>query len=63
MPVFFAQAASVVAGVLATMGAQLLTERFLKRVIVAALGQIVKRTEADWDDKLLNDAKAAWNVD
>lgn len=41
----------------------LMTEAFIKRLLVIALEQLVKKTEADWDDKILQDAKKSWNID
>ena len=40
----------------------LLTEVFLKRLIVILLEKLVKRTESDLDDQLLQEAKKAWNL-
>jgi len=40
----------------------LLTETFIKKMLVIALEQLVKKTDADWDDKLLKDAKEAWGL-
>jgi hypothetical protein len=41
----------------------LMTEAFIKRLLVIALEQLVKKTEADWDDKILQDAKKTWGLD
>lgn len=60
---FLGQAGAAIAGVLMTMGAQLMTERFIKRLVVRGLSLVVKRTETDEDDKLLQSAKEAWGVE
>lgn len=62
MPVFLAQAGTLIGGVLMSMAAQLLTERFLKRLVVQALEAVVKKTETDEDNKVLEEAKKAWGV-
>lgn len=62
MPVFFAQLGATVAGTLVTMAGQLVTERFLKRLVVQALEAVVKKTETDEDNKMLDEAKKAWNI-
>jgi predicted KAP-like P-loop ATPase len=41
----------------------LLTEAFIKRLLVVALEQLVKKTETDADDKILKEAKTAWGID
>lgn len=38
----------------------LVTEAFMKKAIVISLEKLVKRTESDVDDQLLNAAKDAW---
>lgn len=48
--------------ILISMLTSLLTEAFLKEVIVDALAKVVKLTATDLDDKLLDAAKKAWNV-
>lgn len=63
MPAFLGQAAALVGGVLVSMAAQLMTERFIKRMVVQALEAIVKRTETPEDNRLLDEAKRAWNVE
>jgi hypothetical protein len=44
------------------MAAQLMTERFIKRLVVQALEAIVKKTATPEDDRVLQEAKAAWNI-
>lgn len=46
---------------LANLGAALITEAFLKKIIIIALEKLVKKTETDVDDKILQLAKEAWN--
>lgn len=43
--------------------ASLVTEDFIKKLIVHTLQMVVKRTAADTDDKLLKDVAAAWGVE
>jgi hypothetical protein len=38
----------------------LLTETFIKKALIAALEQLVKKTQSDLDDRLLAAAKMAW---
>jgi len=59
---FLAQIGGALVGVLATMGAQLVTGPFLKALIVRGLTVLVKKTDTDEDDKLLQDAKKAWGM-
>lgn len=40
----------------------LLTEAFIKRMLVAGLEAMVKRTDNDTDDKVLQAAKDAWGL-
>jgi len=63
MPVFLAQLGTTLAGITLSMAGQLVTERFVKRMIVNALELLVKKTATDVDDKILGDAKRAWNVE
>jgi hypothetical protein len=53
--------------VLATLGkvllglfTSLLTEKFLKKTIIAVLEKVVDRTQSDLDNKILAAAKEAW---
>lgn len=57
----------IIATILATLGKtllgllmSLLTERFLKKAIIASLEKIVDRTQNDLDNKILSAAKEAW---
>lgn len=62
MPAFLAQMGATVGGILVTMGAQLMTERFLKHLLVQGLESLVARTETKRDDAILQDAKQAWGL-
>lgn len=46
--------------VLVNLGASLLTEKLLKKLVIFALENVVKRTKTDIDDKLLQMAKEEW---
>lgn len=46
--------------VLMSMLTSLMTEKFLKRAIIAGLEKVVDKTKSDLDDKLLAYAKEAW---
>lgn len=57
----------IIATILATLGKTLLglfmallTEKFLKKTIIASLEKIVDRTQNDLDNKILAAAKEAW---
>lgn len=60
---FLASLGTTLAGVGLSMLGQLATERFIKRMVVHALEMVVKRTDTDEDNKMLDDAKRAWNVE
>ena len=47
---------------LASMAMSLVTKNFLKKIIIFGLEKIVKATESDADDKLLQAAKEAWEA-
>ena len=40
----------------------LMTEAFIKKLLVAALEYLVKKTESDVDDKVLAAAKESWGM-
>jgi hypothetical protein len=42
------------------MAMSLMTEKFIKRLIIAGLKKVVKMTETDEDNKLLEAALATW---
>lgn len=48
---------------LAGMGARLLTEKFLARIVIIFLEAWAKRTKADWDDKIVVELKKAMGVE
>lgn len=57
----------IVATILATLGKTLLgllmslmTEKFIKKTIIASLEKIVDKTQSDLDNKILSAAKEAW---
>ena len=47
---------------LISMGMALLTETFLKDLIVLGLEKIVKRTKNTVDDRILNSIRRAWGM-
>jgi hypothetical protein len=47
--------------VLLSMLTALFTETFLKAIIIEALQMLVNRTSNEWDNRLLEKAKEAWN--
>jgi hypothetical protein len=51
-----------VTSLLLKMGTALLTERFIKGLVVQVLELIVKRTETEEDDRLLAAAKREWGL-
>lgn len=53
----------IVGTTLLSMLTKMLTEAFFRKLIVLLLEMLVKRTATDLDDKLLIEAKKAWNVD
>ena len=63
MPAFIGQMGVMLGGIVVNMAAQLVTERFLKRMIVRGLQAAVDRTETEEDNALLDDAKRAWGVE
>jgi hypothetical protein len=57
----------IVATILASVGkvllsllTSLLTEKFIKKTIIAVLEKIVDKTQSDLDNKILAAAKEAW---
>ncbi len=46
---------------LVELGMALVTKKLLKKVIILILEKLVKRTESDLDDKVLEAAKEAWS--
>lgn len=61
MPVWLMTIGKSALGVLASLGASLLTEEFLKYAIVKGLRILVKKTESKVDDDLLAKAEELWD--
>lgn len=53
---------SALGKVLMTMLTSLLTEKFLKKAIIAGLEKVVDKTASDLDNQILAAAKEAWQV-
>lgn len=62
MPVWIAAALGALGKVAISLLMSLMTESFIKSMIVHALQSLAKKTASDADDKLVNDIKTAWNV-
>lgn len=60
MPAIVGTLFSVLGKVLVSLGASLVTEKVMKKVVIFALESIAKKTETDVDDKLLKIAKEQW---
>ena len=61
---------AIILGVIATVGkvlvnlvAQLATQQFVKDAVIIGLEKLVKKTESDVDDRLLNAAKKSWGME
>ena len=52
--------AQMLISTLGSMLMSLVTKNFLKKIIIFGLEKIVKATDSDADDKLLQAAKLAW---
>ena len=50
----------LVGGILVKMALQLVTEKFVKKVVILAAEAVVKRTQSEEDDKLVSAMKEAW---
>lgn len=61
MPMLIPILTKMVGSTLLSMAMSLVTKKFVKKVIIAALEKLVKATKDDTDDKLLAAAKEAWN--
>lgn len=60
----------IVATILASVGkvllsllTSLLTEKFIKKTIIAVLEKVVDKTQSDLDNKILAAAKEAWGAE
>lgn len=62
MPPFLIAPLAAAGRVLASMGLALLSEAFIKYLVVKGLEQLVKKTESNIDDDLLKAAKASWGM-
>lgn len=54
---------AAVGKVLVNLVAQLATQQFVKDAVVIGLEKLVKKTESDVDDRLLNAAKKSWGME
>ncbi len=63
MPLVVGQLATIAGGVLMTMLGQLMTASFMRAMTVKGLEILVKRTKTEEDDKILLEAKKAWNYE
>lgn len=61
MPLIIPMLVKMVGSTLLSMAMSLITKSFMKKLIIAALEKIVKATESDIDNKLLEEAKKAWD--
>ena len=61
MPVILPMLAKVLGSTLLSMAMSLVTKKFIRKLIYAALEKLVKSTKDEWDDKLLAAAKEAWD--
>lgn len=57
-----AQLRSIVVGILGSMVGQLVTERFIKRAVLAGLKSVAKRTANEEDDALVKATSEAWGM-
>jgi hypothetical protein len=58
-----ARVGPVVLMALGSMGAQLLTEKFIKAMVVRALEVLVSKTKTERDNVILKDIKDAWGIE
>lgn len=62
MPVLIPMLTKMIGSTLLSMAMSLLTKKFTRKLIILALEKLVKATEDDWDDKLLQEAKKCWEA-
>lgn len=62
VPIWILAVLHTVGAVAIKMLTQLATESFLKKAGIIALEKIAAKTETDADDKILQSAKEAWNM-
>jgi hypothetical protein len=60
MPIWALTLLKTAGAALLSLASSLVTETFLKHAIIIGLEKVVKRTETDADDKLLQLAKKEW---
>jgi hypothetical protein len=62
MPVWLVGALGTAGAIAVKMAMQLLTEQYMKRMTVAALRAVAKRTQNTDDDEAAEATAEAWNV-
>lgn len=62
MPILAALGASV-GKVLIGMATSLLTESFLKPLVIHGLEALARKTQSDLDDQVVKDVKKTWGID
>jgi hypothetical protein len=60
MPVILAQIAALIVKALIGMATALLSDVFIRGMIIEALQALADKTESDWDNKLLERAREVW---
>jgi hypothetical protein len=60
MPVILAQIATLIVKALIGMATALLSDVFIRGMIIEALQALADKTESDWDNKLLERAREVW---
>ena len=61
MPAWALGVLKVAGNALLGMAASLITEDMIRKVVIMLLEKLVVRTETDLDNKLLEEAKKAWD--
>lgn len=60
MPVVLVQIATLIVKALIGMATALLSDVFIRGMIIEALQALADKTESDWDNKLLERAREVW---
>lgn len=60
MPVVLVQIATLIVKALIGMATALLSDVFIRGIIIEALQALADKTESDWDNKLLERAREVW---
>lgn len=60
MPVVLVQIATLIVKALIGMVTALLSDVFIRGMIIEALQALADKTESDWDNKLLERAREVW---